>query len=146
MSFLKKGKAHLKTAKIYAQESKARRLKVGAVLIRDDRVILTAYNGTPTGADNNCEDEFIGDNGETILVTKDSVIHAEANIISFAAKYGISTQGCILILTHSPCYTCSKLIIQSGIKKVLYDEPYRDTSAIKFLRDNNIIIGELHED
>lgn len=122
--------AHLNAAKSYAELSRARRLKVGAVIVRDDRVISVGYNGTTTGQDNNCEDE----NGYTLP----SVVHAESNSILFAAKVGTSTENATLITTHSPCHECAKMIIQCGIKEVYYETDYRDLSAVEFLRECNI--------
>src|SRR6185369_17331695 len=117
---------HLKIAKIFAGESHAKRLKVGAVLIRDDRIIATGYNGTPNGRHNNCE-EYIQEGPISELVTKPEVIHAEANIVSFCASEGIKTKNTTLVCTHSPCFECAKLIIQAKIDKVYYKEPYRDS-------------------
>jgi dCMP deaminase len=125
--------SHLKVAKIYAELSHATRLKVGAVIIKDDRPISVGRNGTPSGYDNTCE-YLVGD----ALATRPEVIHAEANAIAFAAKNGVSTDGCDMVLTHSPCYDCSKLIIQCGIKNVYYEERYRITDSIEFLANNNI--------
>ena len=122
--------AHLNAAKAYAQLSYAKRLKVGAVLVKDDRIISVGYNGMPSGVDNDCEDEIDGQ-----LVTKPGLVHAEMNVIAFAAKNGMSTNQCIMIITHSPCFECSKLIIQSGIKKVLYETEYRLTEGLDFLRE-----------
>lgn len=127
--------AHLNAARGYARLSHAKRLKVGAVLVKDDRIISIGYNGTVSGANNTCE--YVVD-GE--LVTKPGVVHAEMNVISFAAKAGVSTDGCSLVVTHSPCYECSKIIIQSGIERVYYKEKYRDETAINFLRESGITV------
>lgn len=126
--------AHLNAAEGYSKLSKAKRLKVGAVLVKDDRIISIGYNGTPSGADNTCE---IND------ITLPSVCHAELNVIAFAAKNGVSTDNCSMVITDSPCYECSKLIIQSGIKEVYYKQEYRDTSSLDFLRDNNILVNKI---
>lgn len=122
--------AFMNTAKEFAKLSTARRLKVGGVMVRNDRIICCAYNGTPSGFDNNCEDEI---NGE--LVTKKEVIHCESNLLLAAGAEGVKTRGSIIYLTHSPCYDCAKLIIQSGIVAVYYGEEYRITDSIKFLED-----------
>lgn len=127
--------AHLKSAQAYGELSYAKRLKVGAVLIKDDRVISIGYNGTPSGRDNKCEDE----SGQT----KPEVVHAEMNVIAFAAKNGVSTNGCIMVITDSPCYECSKLIIQSGIKAVFYEREYRLIEGIYFLRDCGLIVEKI---
>lgn len=130
--------AHLQAAKAYASLSHAERLKVGAVLIKDNRVIAIGINGTPTGGSNICE-EIV--NGE--LVTKPEVIHAESNVICFAAKNGISTKDTTLIVTHSPCYNCSKTLIQAGVKEILYETEYRDTSGIDLLKVHNVKCGSI---
>jgi dCMP deaminase len=125
-------RAHLKAAQIYAELSHATRLKVGALIIKDDRPISVGYNGMPSGASNICENTTV--NGDVIHVTtKPEVIHAEKNAIAFAAKNGTATKGCTLVITHSPCFDCATLILQSGITAVYYDEEYRDTSGIEFL-------------
>lgn len=100
------------------------RSKVGAVLVKDGNVISFGYNGTPAGMDNGCEENN---------VTKDEVIHAEMNAILKAAKTGNSVDGSTLYLSLSPCQNCCKLIIQSGIKRVVYLEAYRDLKPIEFL-------------
>ena len=108
-----------------AKASYCKKYKVGAVIVKDDRIISIGYNGTPTNSINNCCEE----NGKT----KDDVIHAEMNAILFAAKNGISTNGCTLYVTLSPCKDCAKNIIQAGIKKVIYKDEYKDTTGIKIL-------------
>ena len=100
------------------------RSKVGAVLVKDGNVISFGYNGTPAGMDNGCEENN---------VTKDEVIHAEMNAILKAAKSGNAVDGSTLYLSLSPCQNCCKLIIQSGIKRVVYLEGYRDLKPIEFL-------------
>ena len=130
--------AHLNSAKGYARLSKARRLKVGAVLIRDDRIISIGYNGTVAGAENACEVTIDGE-----LKTLPSVVHAEANVIAFAAKAGVSTDKCSMVVTHSPCHECSKIIIQSGIEIVYYETKYRDETAINFLRESGVTVIKL---
>lgn len=126
---------NLEAAKLYATLSYAKRLKVGAVLLRDGHIVSNGRNGTPTGMDNTCEDE----NGNTLP----TVIHAESNVILFAAKYGVSTNQCIMIITHSPCFECSKLIVQSGIKKVYYETEYRLTEGLDFLRECGVEVEKL---
>lgn len=130
--------AHLKAAAIYSELSHARRLKVGSVLVKDDRIISIGYNGTVSGSDNNCEDEVDGE-----LVTKPEVVHAEMNCIAFAAKHGLSTNGCSLVTTHSPCYNCSLLMIQAGVKEIYYHKQYRDPAGIMFLRKNGVKVEKL---
>ena len=146
--------AHLNAAKSYAELSYAKRLKVGAVIVRDDRVISIGYNGTPSGRDNNCE-VWIDEKGTkrstkkfkelpmAVLETKPEVCHAEMNAIMFAAKHGVSTDGTTLIVTHSPCYECSKMIVQCGIREVYYEEEYRDQTAVQFLKECNILVRKI---
>lgn len=109
----------------YASMSYAKRKQVGAVIVRDNTIISDGYNGTPVGFDNNCEDS----EGKTHWY----VLHAEANAITKMARNNTSCDGSTLYITLSPCKECSKLIIQSGIKRVVYKEKYRDTSGLDFL-------------
>ena len=116
-----------------AELSHARRLQVGAVIVKDDTVISYGYNGMPAGWDNNCEN-IVGYNmGEPMLKTKPEVLHAESNAIAKLAKSNNSGAGADLFVTHSPCMECSKLIVQSGIGRVYYSKDYRDDAGIKFL-------------
>jgi dCMP deaminase len=119
-----------------SKASSCKRNKVGAVIVKDDRIISIGYNGTPTGAISNCCED--GDK------TKDDVIHAEMNAILFAVKNGISTKDCTLYVTLSPCKECAKNIIQSGIKKVIYKDLYRDATGIKML-NQYIEVGKTNE-
>lgn len=133
-------KTHFKVAETFAQMSYSKRKKVGAVLVTPDntRILLTGYNGTLPGFDNICEKEVFSSDYDKILVTLPEVIHAEENIIAFSAKHGISTLGCNLYTTLSPCIMCAKLIINSGIKRVFYKEKYRDTSGLELLEKAQI--------
>ena len=116
-----------------AELSHARRLQVGAVIVKDDTVISYGYNGMPAGWDNNCEN-IVGYNmGEPMLKTKPEVLHAESNAIAKLAKSNNSGSRADLFVTHSPCMECSKLIVQSGIGRVYYSKDYRDDAGIKFL-------------
>lgn len=124
--------AHLEAAKSYAKLSKAKRLQVGALIIDDDRPIVVGINGMPSGGSNICETN-VRDKDNITLTTKREVSHAEFNAIGRAAKKGIPTDKCILILTHSPCFDCAKLILAAGIKEVYYETEYRDISGIEFL-------------
>jgi dCMP deaminase len=142
-----------------AQLSHARRLQVGAVIVKDDSVISYGYNGMPAGWDNNCEDtvfvldeEVMGpdmislgytqtENGNWVkLKTKPEVLHAESNAISKLAKSSNSGSGADIFITHSPCIECAKLIYQSGIKRVWFAEQYRDDNGINFLKKSNISV------
>ena len=118
-------------ANTVALRSKGNRLKVGAVLVRDNRILSFGYNGLPSGYE---PDILEDDNG----VTKPDVIHAELNCILNAAKEGISLKDSILYVTHSPCRHCAALIKQSGITKVVYQHSYRDTSGLDKLKEYNI--------
>jgi dCMP deaminase len=116
-----------------AQLSHARRLRVGAVIVKDDTVISYGYNGMPAGWDNNCED--IVEDG---LKTKPEVLHAESNAIAKLARGANSGAGATIFVTHSPCLECAKLIYQSGISSVYYSTDYRDRAGIEFLERSNI--------
>jgi dCMP deaminase len=117
-------KTFINIAKEVGTLSHCTRSKVGAVLVKEGNVISFGYNGTPAGMDNGCEENN---------VTKDEVIHAEMNAILKAAKSGNAVDGSTLYLSLSPCQNCCKLIIQSGIKRVVYLEGYRDLKPIEFL-------------
>lgn len=135
--------AHLKAAKAYAELSHAKRLQVGAVLIRDDRIISVGYNGMPSGMDNNCEYIVQSPSGNEVVHTKPEVVHAEMNAIAFAAKAGVSTEGCTMVVTHSPCFECSKLLMQSGVKHIYYETEYRLTDSLEFLKKGGIEVKKI---
>lgn len=144
----KKLQVHLDVAKRWAQESHARRLKVGAILVLDDREIMSGYNGMPSGMDNECEIRIDkpGDftpGGSPVYETKPEVVHAEMNVIAFAAAKGLATEGSILITTHSPCFECAKLIKQSKIKAVYYETEYRLTDSIEFLKKAGVEVEKI---
>jgi len=134
---VKEVNSNLDAARIYAGLSYAKRLKVGAVLTTNGHIISNGRNGTPSGYDNTCED----DDGGTVP----EVVHAEANAIVFAARQGISTDGSNLITTHSPSFECCKLIIQSGVKSVVYEQVYRDDSGLAFLLANGVTVTSIQE-
>jgi dCMP deaminase len=155
-------------AQLTSQLSHARRLRVGAVVVKDDRVISIGYNGMPAGWDNDCEYvEWMGvdaggwlspeeikegwpyigyykdKNGNTIegryrFKTKPEVLHAESNAIAKLARSHESGDGADLFVTHSPCIECAKLIYQSGIRRVYFGESYRDNSGVEFLRSSGV--------
>ena len=122
--------AYLNMAKEWSKLSHCKRKQVGALIVKNGMVISDGYNGTPTGFDNSCENE----SGETNWF----VIHGEANAILKCAKHGHSCDGATLYQTHSPCRDCSKLILQSGIKRLVYLEDYKDRSGIDFLKRSKI--------
>lgn len=117
---------YLRMAKIWAENSYCKRRQVGALLVKDKMIISDGYNGTPVGFENVCEDE----NGNT----KSYVLHAEANAITKVAESNNSSKGATLYVTTSPCIECSKLIIQSGIKRVVFSETYRLTDGVELLK------------
>ncbi|MCQ2159012.1 MAG: dCMP deaminase family protein [Bacteroidales bacterium] len=117
---------YLEMASVWAKNSYCKRRQVGALIVKDRMIISDGYNGTPSGFENVCEDES--------GVTKPYVLHAEANAISKVAKSGNSSEGATLYVTASPCMECSKLIIQAGIKRVVYSDEYRLTDGIDLLR------------
>jgi len=119
-------KRYLQMALIWAQNSYCERRKVGALMVKDKMIISDGYNGTPAGFENICEDD---DNR-----TKPYVLHAEANAITKIAKSNNSSEGATLYVTSSPCLECSKLIIQSGICRVVYSENYRNNDGVELLK------------
>ncbi|MBQ6087716.1 MAG: dCMP deaminase family protein [Bacteroidales bacterium] len=119
-------KSYLDMAAIWARNSYCKRRQVGALLVKDKMIISDGYNGTPSGFENVCEDET--------GATKPYVLHAEANAITKVAKSGNSSLGATLYVTASPCLECSKLIIQAGIKRVVYRDEYRLTDGVDLLR------------
>jgi dCMP deaminase len=126
--------AYMKTAEVFAELSSARRLHVGAIIVKDDRIISIGYNGMPSGWDNNCENDFGLDlKGNRTLVTKPEVLHAETNAIAKLAKSTESGNGASLFVTHAPCLDCAKLVYQSGISSVYYRNSYRSLDGIEFL-------------
>lgn len=138
-------KAYMATAQTFAECSTARRLHVGAIVVKDDRIISIGFNGMPSGWDNNCENEIKWPNGEVkFLETKPEVLHAESNAISKLARSSESGEGATMFITHSPCLACSKLIYQSGIKKVYFGQAYRDSSGIEFLEKCNIDVEQIN--
>ena len=163
---------YMKTAKVFAELSQARRLHVGAIVVKDDRIISIGYNGMPAGWDNDCEykDYMSGDAGGWLspdeiyeqwpfeeedidpdlgyarryaLKTKPEVLHAESNAIAKLAKSNESGLGADIFITHAPCIECAKLIYQSGINGVYYGENYRDDSGIEFLKKSGVNIEKL---
>jgi dCMP deaminase len=132
--------AFMDTAERFAQLSSAKRLHVGAVVVKDNRIISIGYNGMPSGWTNECEEVVYRIAEEPILKTKDEVIHAEANAISKLAKSGDSGDKADLFCTHAPCVHCAKMIYGAGIKKVYYRNSYRDEAGLDFLQKCGIDI------
>ena len=148
------------TARIFAELSHARRLHVGAIVVKDDRIISIGYNGMPAGWDNNCEDEIghasthyhdrplldVDENVVEIrLKTKPEVLHAETNAIAKLAKSNESGLDADIFVTHSPCVECAKLIYQSGIRRVFYGTSYRDNHGIDFLTKSGIHVEKMDD-
>lgn len=158
------------TAARFAELSPARRRKVGAIIVKDDRIISIGYNGMPVGWDNECEykeymnaakagfmspekieeefpfeefDPTVGTNRKYRLVTKDEVLHAESNAIAKLAKSNDSGNGADIFITTSPCIHCAKLIHQSGIRRVWYNENYRNDAGIKFLEKSGVAVTQI---
>jgi dCMP deaminase len=163
--------AYMDVAHRFAELSSARRLHVGAIVVKDDRIISIGYNGMPAGWDNNCEDkEFMsGDAGGWLdpqeieerwpfvetsdeddshigryrLKTKPEVLHAETNAIAKLAKSTESGNGADIFITHAPCLDCAKLIYQSGIRNVFYRDSYRNTDGITFLERSGVTVEQV---
>jgi dCMP deaminase len=134
---LRYDKAYLRMADTWADLSYCERKKVGAIIVKDDAIISDGYNGTPAGFDNTCET----DDGDTHWY----VLHAEANAILKVAKSTNNCAGSTLYLTLSPCKDCSKLILQAGIKRLVYRNHYRDTVGVDFLQEAGIEVVQIQE-
>jgi dCMP deaminase len=139
--------AFMKTAEVFAELSSARRLHVGAIVVKDDRIISIGYNGMPSGWDNNCEDEIVDNYTDRIpivtLKTKPECLHAETNAIAKLAKSTESGDGATMFITHAPCMDCAKLIYQSGITSVYYRNSYRDQSGLDFLKTAKVDVQQI---
>ena len=145
MSLTKQDKSdsiYMEMTTAWSKKSHCKRRQVGALIVKDSTIISDGYNGTPTGHDNCCENDIAKG---TILVeeTKWEVIHAETNAILKCAKNGISCDGGTLYVTLSPCKDCSKLIVQSGIKRLVYKEVYRDGDGLAFLTNAGVAVNKL---
>jgi dCMP deaminase len=128
---------YIQMARVWAKNSYCKRRQVGALLVKDRMIISDGYNGTPSGFENECEDE----NGQS----KPYVLHAEANAITKVAKSNNSSEGATLYITDSPCLECAKLIIQAGIKRVVYGDEYRMTDGIILLEKAGIEIVKISD-
>jgi dCMP deaminase len=136
---------HMRAAHLYAELSHARRLKVGALVVKDDRIISIGYNGMPAGWDNDCEYKHysLGNPNDFELKTKPEVLHAETNAIAKLARSVESGLDADLFVTHSPCLDCAKLIFQAGIRRVYYATNYRDDAGINFLQASGVEVERL---
>jgi dCMP deaminase len=160
-------RAYMRTAETFAKLSHAKRLHVGAIVVKDDRIISIGYNGMPAGWDNNCEyksymDQDAGgwlslpeietqwqyleeDGTRYTLKTKSEVLHAETNAIAKLARSNESGLGADIFITHAPCLDCAKLIYQSGISRVWYGAQYRDSAGVDFLKKSGITVEQINE-
>jgi dCMP deaminase len=156
-------KKYLKMAKVWAEMSYAVRKKVGCLIVKGTQIISDGYNGTPSGFDNNCEDQLLTydkrdtyyekdewvynhlDQKYTRLKTKLEVLHAESNALMKLARSHNSSEGATMYSTCSPCFDCAKLIIQSGISRVVYSSNYRDSKGLELLQKANIQVDCIYE-
>ena len=150
--------AYMDVAQRFSELSSAKRLQVGAIVVKDDRIISIGYNGMPNGWDNNCENkvyanewsidnerwEYLEEDGTVYnLKTKPEVIHAEANAIAKLAKGNESGDGSTMFLTHAPCIDCAKQIYTAGIKSVYYRDSYKNTEGLTFLEKCSIMVSKV---
>lgn len=136
---------YMQMARTISVHSKALRKQVGACLVTKHGVVIPAYNGTPSGMDNSCE-KIAGYDHNTkqyVLVTKPEVIHAELNCILKAAKEGVSVVDSVVYVTLSPCVQCAAMMIQSGVKRVVFGEHYRDNSGILLLKTAGVAVEQI---
>lgn len=150
-------KYYLKVAELCSHNSYAERLKVGAIIVRGNQIISDGFNGTPSNFDNICEitehqdsmrcqictKEYCEGCDNLRLITKPEVLHAESNAITKCARCGNASDGATIYITHSPCIECAKLIIQSGIKRVVYHDKYRSDDGIKLLEKANVKVEQI---
>lgn len=143
----------MRAAEVFAELSSAQRLKVGCVIVKDNRIISIGYNGMPSGWDNVCEHQLpkeIDADSRTItptqMITKPEVLHAETNAIAKVAQSSESSAGATLFCTHAPCLDCAKLIHQSGITRVYYRDKYNTYTGLQFLEKCHILVVQLSED
>lgn len=160
---------HIKLAKVTSLLSHCKRLQVGAVLVKDHRSIANGYNGRMAGGCNVCEDDVHRcRNCDTVVEkrtyvenytcecggrefvpstrTRNDVIHAEANVLAFCARNGIATEGTAIYITTSPCINCSVMLVNAGVKEVVFMETFRNTEGLKFLKDSNIPYRKVTQD
>jgi len=137
--------AYMQTAEIFAELSHARRLHVGAIIVKDDRIISIGYNGMPSGWDNNCEDTIQNSDDTVTLKSKPEVLHAETNAIAKLARSTESGLNATMFITHSPCLDCAKLIYQSGINAVYYRDAYRNEDGVSFLKQSKVKVEQIEK-
>ena len=135
---------YMKMASEWGQLSNARRKKVGALLVKNNTIIADGYNGTPSGFENECENPIFDTDGTFLdYETKWYVLHAESNALAKVAKSTQSSEGSTLYVTMSPCRECSKLILQAGIKRVVYSESYRDSAGLDLLKKAGVDVVQI---
>ena len=134
--------AFMNVAVEFSKLSSAKRLQVGAIIVKNDRIVSIGYNGMPAGWTNECEIELHQPVGRVDLVTKPEVIHAEANAIAKLAKSTESGDGAVMFLTHAPCMDCAKQVYTAGIHKVFYKHAYRSSAGIDFLKKCNVEVEQ----
>ena len=134
---------YMKVAELTSTLSYAKRLQVGSVIVKGNKILATGYNGMPSGWDNECETTEIVELDEKFikqLVTKQEVLHAETNAIAKVSASTESSEGAVMFCTHAPCINCAKLIFQSGINNLYYRDTYRDAAGIKFLESSGVSV------
>jgi|TARA_R110000868_G_scaffold158217_1_gene386193 dCMP deaminase len=134
---------YMKVAELTSTLSYAKRLQVGSVIVKGNKILATGYNGMPSGWDNECETVEIVEIDEKFskqLVTKQEVLHSETNAIAKVSASTESSEGAAMFCTHAPCINCAKLIYQSGINSLYYRNTYRDTSGIEFLEKSGVVV------
>ena len=135
---------YMEIAGIIAKQSSAKRLQVGAIVVKDDRVISIGFNGMPSGWTNECENVVeVHEDGGVVTKTKPEVIHAEANAIAKLAKGSESGEGSMMFLTHAPCLDCAKQMYTAGIDRVIYQNSYRDTLGVDFLMKCGVNVKQI---
>jgi dCMP deaminase len=140
--------AYLQMAEVWAKRSKANRLQVGAIIVKDKRIISDGYNGMPSGSDDDVCEYYDGldEEGDIIFKTKSLVLHAESNaLMKLAAAGGEGAKGATMYITDSPCPECAKLIKQAGIARVVYRREYRITTGIEMLRSLGVVVEHVEE-
>lgn len=137
--------AHMQAAEVYAKLSSARRLQVGCVVVKNDTIIGIGYNGMPSGWDNNCEEEYLYEDGGSQLRTRAEALHAESNSLAKITRSTNSSEDATMFVTHAPCLDCAKLIHQAGITSVYYRNSYRDDKGIDFLKKCGVQIENISQ-
>ena len=133
----------MKVAELTSTLSYAKRLQVGSVIVKGNKILATGYNGMPSGWDNECETTELVELDEKFvkrLVTKPEVLHSETNAIAKVSASTESSEGATMFCTHAPCINCAKLIYQSGINNLYYRDTYRDSAGIKFLESSGVLV------